>query len=116
MHYLEWLTLGEPDVFSPTTVQPSNLDIDGTRISWTGPNCVGTTITYAVTVSKADNGRPTVFNVTSGTSAMLPDLEPNQMYIVGVSAYGSSCSTQSTIANFMTAGDVRPVTTSKFSA
>ena len=85
--------------------------MDGSRLSWSGTSCSGTTITYEVMVS---GPQTMVFNVTSGTSTQLGSLTPNQMHTVAVRAFGSSCSTQAAGTSFVASANGGTTTTSEY--
>ena len=98
-------------IIHPNTAQPTNLNVDGSRLFWSGTSCSGSSMIYEITV----NGPQTiVFNVTSVTTTPLGDLEPNQMYTVSVRAFGSSCSTQAAGTSFVASGNDGPATDGEF--
>ena len=95
--------------------QPGNLAVvNGSQIVWDGSTCVGSAITYRIDVTRNDDGESEGdITITSETTAIVSNLQPNQEYTVSVTAVGSSCASDSATKNFTSQAGGCISTTSK---
>ena len=84
------------------TDQPGKITVtNGAQIVWNGPACVGSAITYRIDVTRNDDGESEGdITITSETTAIVSNLQPNQEYTVSVTAVGSSCASDPATKNF----------------
>ena len=82
--------------------QPKNLIVtNGAQISWDGPTCIGSAFTYRVEVTRVnDSESEGNITMTSDTTAVVSNLQPNQQYTVSVTAIGNSCTSDPATKNF----------------
>ena len=97
------------------TDQPGKITVtNGARIVWNGSACVGSAITYRIEVTRNDDGESEEdITITSETTAIVSNLQPNQEYTVSVTAVGSSCASDSATKNFTSQAGGCISTTSK---
>lgn len=86
--------------------KPNDLTVrDGGLISWKASTCATDSISYRVEITRLNDSVSVDVILSTDTEIEVSTLEPNQDYVVSVTAIGSTCSTDTATQTFTFVAD-----------